>query len=234
MIGVIPAAGRGSRLGVTCKALYPYQDRFLIEYAIHRMMWEGIEEIVIIHHGDDIPNMLGSIYQMALSSPSSIMEERVAKLYYIEQEERKGIAHAVSLVSPAFPHEDMLVIFADVLYFGYDLNRMMEVFNKGDKSLFGVKHIENQNLLRESYGYNSSSIIEKPKEVDSLRPYLGLGIYMFKPNVYNFIKSTKPGLNDEIQITDTLDLMYRADHISPFELKGDYTNVNYMKDLPKL
>jgi len=234
MIGVIPAAGKGTRLGVPCKALYPYQNRFLIEYAIHRMMWEGIEEIVIIHHGDDIPEMLGSIYQMALSSPSSIMEERVAKLYYIEQKERKGIAHAVSLVAPEFPHEDMMVIFADVLYFGYDLNRMKESFDSSDKSLFGVKYVTNQNLLRESYGYDSERIVEKPEEVDSLRPYLGLGIYMFKPDAYNFINSTKPGLNDEIQITDTLDLMYKADKISPYELKGDYTNINYKKDLPKL
>mgnify|MGYP003135860127 FL=1 len=234
MIGVIPAAGKGTRLGVPCKALYPYQNRFLIEYAIHRMMWEGIEEIVIIHHGDDIPEMLGSIYQMALSSPSSIMEKRVAKLYYIEQKERKGIAHAVSLVGPEFPHEDMMVIFADVLYFGYDLKKMKASFDSSNKSLFGVKYVTNQNLLRESYGYDAERIVEKPEEVDSLRPYLGLGIYMFKPNVYNFIKTTEPGLNDEIQITDTLNLMYRADEISPYELKGDYTNINYKKDLPKL
>ena len=219
MIGVIPAAGKGSRLGVKCKALHIYQEKFLIEYAIDCMINEGLEEIVIIHHGDDIYKQLGTIYQMPSSNGNS-SSVRAAKLRYIEQEERKGIAHAVNLVKPIFPNENMLVMFSDILYSGNDLHQMKSMFYKNERNLFGVKHIDNKHLLRESYGYNSHGIFEKPQEVDFLKPHLGLGIYMFKPNVYSFIESTKPGLNDEIQITDTLDLMYKADQISPFVLKG--------------
>ena len=113
MIGVIPAAGAGSRLGQGVKSLVKLRGRHLIEYPIGNMRSLGIKEAIIIENEGAVSSVLGS-------------EVNGVQLSYVEQTERRGIAHAISLTEPNVGREDIFIILSDVVYVGGDIRDMKE------------------------------------------------------------------------------------------------------------
>jgi glucose-1-phosphate thymidylyltransferase len=231
MIGVIPAAGKGTRLGRGVKALMKLRGRHLIEYPIGNMKNMGIEEVIIVESGDSVSCVLGS-------------EVNGVQLSYVEQTEQKGIAHAISLTEPNVGREDIFIILGDVVYVGADLQGMKARFNwikEGNYVFYGIKRVSNQNLIKRSYGFElrlgctAIKIIEKPKKVKHLMPFIGLGIYVATHRLYRAIEMTAPSsLRDEVEITDTLNLMSQALRATGHILGGMYANINTSIDLEQV
>jgi len=222
MIGVIPAAGKGLRLGMGCKALVKYKGKPLIEYAMDNMVDIGIKKIIIICNGNEIERYYGNTYK------GSVVLE------YVQQKERKGIAHAI-LQAKAKIQEDMCIIFSDILFKG-DLFSMKRCFNKFKPSiLFGMKPIKDKNEIKKSYGITAgfpAKVVEKPENVNDFEPLLGLGIYMAAPRFLYWIEKTPTSLlRGEKEITDAIQLAYCAGEAGYWELKGDYKNINTKEDL---
>lgn len=231
MIGVIPAAGKGSRLGRGVKALVKLRGRHLIEYPIGNMRSMGIEEAIIIESGNSVSSVLGS-------------EVNGVQLSYVEQTERRGIAHAISLTEPNVGQEDIFIILGDVIYVGADLQGMKDRFNwikEGNYVFYGIKRVPNQNLIKQSYGFelrpgcSAIKIIEKPKKVKHLMPLIGLGIYVANHRLYRAIEMTALNtLRNEVEITDTLNLMSQALRATGHILGGMYANINTPIDLEQV
>jgi len=228
MIGVIPAAGEGKRLGQGVKPLVKLRGRHLIEYPLGNMRSMGIDEAVIIENGDSVSSVLGS-------------EVNGVSLSYVEQTERRGIAHAVSLTQPNVGREDVFIILSDVVYVGGDMGSMKDRFTwqkDGNYALYGIKRVLNQNLIKNSYGFETNpgktsvKIIEKPRKVKSLMPFIGLGIYVADHHIYGYIERTPVSeLRNEVEITDTLNLLSQDIRVSGHELRGMYANINTPTDL---
>ena len=47
-------------------------------------------------------------------------------------------------------------------------------------------------------------MVEKPSVEDAKSNLGALGAYVFKPEIFNAIKNTKPGYKDELQLTDSI------------------------------
>jgi dTDP-glucose pyrophosphorylase len=218
IIGIIPCAGAGTRLGMGIKSLIKYHEKYLIEYPLINMMQLGITKVIIIHNGPDIQNIFGNKWNDI-------------ELIYVEQIERKGIAHAISLCENITKNENIIVILGDIIYFG-DLNKMKNIFNNID-CLVGMKKITNKELIRDSYGVFGicNKFVEKPFKVNHLRPLLGLGIYIFSKEIYNAIRKTPSSSRGEIEITDTLNNFKDSNIIL---LDGFYKNINTQDDLEKI
>lgn len=231
MIGVIPAAGAGSRLGNGVKPLVKLRGRYLIEYPLGNMRSMGIDEVVIIEKGGAISSVLGS-------------EVNGVHLSYVEQTERKGIAHAISLTEPNVGRENIFIILSDVVYVGPDLQDMKNRFTwkrDGNYALYGIKRVSNQNLIKNSYGFETNPgrtairIIEKPRKVKKLMPFIGLGIYVADYHLYEYIEKTPVSkLRNEVEITDTLNLLAQDIRVSGHELRGMYANINTPTDLEQV
>lgn len=228
MIGVIPAAGAGKRLGRDVKPLIKLRGKHLIEYPLGNMRKMGIDEAVIIENGDAISRILGS-------------EANGIQLSYVEQTERRGIAHAISLTQPNVGKEDIFIILSDVVYVGDDIRDMKTRFTwkkDGNYALYAIKKVPNQNLIKTSYGFETNSmkiltkIIEKPRKVKHLMPFIGLGIYVADHHLYSYIEKTPVSkLRNEVEITDTLNLLAQDIRVSAHELRGMYANINTPIDL---
>jgi glucose-1-phosphate thymidylyltransferase len=119
-----------------------------------------------------------------------------------------GIAHAVGLCEEFIGQDPFIVYLGDNLL-QYGIKRYVEEFIKGDydayillkevedPTRFGVaKFDENGRLIR---------LIEKPKVPPSR--YALVGVYLFKPIVFDVIKCLKPSWRGELEITDALQLM---------------------------
>jgi len=231
MIGIIPAAGAGSRLGQGVKPLVKLRGRHLIEYSLGNMRSMGIDEAVIIENGNSISSVLGS-------------EVNGVSLSYVEQTERRGIAHAISLTEPNVGQENTFIILSDVVYVGRDIRDMKERFTwkkDGNYAFYGIKQVSNQNLIKNSYGFETNpgktviKIIEKPRKVKKLMPFIGLGIYVADHHIYKYIEKTPVSkLRNEVEITDTLNLLAQDIRVSGHELRGMYANINTPTDLEQV
>jgi len=114
-------------------------------------------------------------------------------------------------------------------------------FRDSQYCLFGMKPVMNKQAISKSYGFivrNTSSIlkiIEKPGDVKPLAPFLGLGIYTATKDVFRYIAKTPASkLRNEVEWTDTLNLMAGDLRAIGHILRGRYVNVNTPLDLEKI
>lgn len=217
MIGVIPCAGEGSRMGGKCKPLLKVKRTSIIEGILEHMKNAKCNKIYIIQNGKEIEKACGYDY---FETP----------IEYIQQENQTGLLDAIKLMANIKTKEPMLVILGDIVYDAYDISRMCEL---GDEmnvhhAIVAYKKINDKNEIKKSYGFTSSAerpvqIIEKPtdEDLEKLESWLGLGIWVLKPEAFLFMKA---GHFTEIFNKFPNDTLL-------FELEGTYHNINTEEDL---
>ena len=203
MRGIILHGGAGTRLRPLTfsgpKQLIPVANKPIAQYVLEDLRDSGIREIAII---------LGNIYPEKVVNHYGDGSRFGVKITYIHQGEPKGIAHAVGLCKEFVAGDDFVVYLGDNLiqhgikryldefqneeYDGYILLKEVE-----DPTRFGVAKFDDSGKLVD--------VIEKPKQPPS--NYAVIGIYFFKPVVFDVIKELKPSWRGEYEITDTIRLM---------------------------
>jgi len=203
MKGIILHGGAGTRLRPLTfsgpKQLIPVANKPISQYVLEDLRDSGIREIAII---------LGNIYPEKVVNHYGDGSGFGVKITYIHQGEPKGIAHAVGLCKEFVAGDDFIVYLGDNLiqngikkyldefqngeYDGYILLKEVE-----DPTRFGVAKFDDSGKLVD--------VIEKPKQPPS--NYAVIGIYFFKPVVFDVIKELKPSWRGEYEITDTIRLM---------------------------
>ena len=205
MKGVILHGGAGTRLRPLTfsgpKQLIPVANKPISQYVLEDLRDSGIRDIAII---------LGNVYPEKVINHYGDGSRFGVKITYIHQGEPKGIAHAVGLCKEFVAGDDFVVYLGDNLiqrgiekylnefqsgeYDGYILLKEVE-----DPTRFGVAKFDDSGRLVD--------VIEKPKQPPS--NYAVIGIYFFKPVVFDVIKELKPSWRGEYEITDTIRLMMK-------------------------
>jgi len=212
MIGIIVAAGKGTRIKNPVKSMLVYKGKRLIAYPLEVMKKSRISRVIIIQHGNLIEKAFGTFY-------------KGMSLEYVQQKQRRGIAHAIGLTKEKVGKEDVCVILGDIVYSG----NLLKMKSCHRECTVGFQSIKDRELIKKSFGVTKKGdFIEKPKKTENLKSLLGLGIYMFNSSIFDCIKKTKPGINNETQITDTLN---QFNKVKISKLPGKYINVNEMEDL---
>lgn len=199
--GLVLAAGEGSRLRPFTfsrpKHLIPLLGKPMIWYPINDLVSSGINDISIVagYFGDLIRGVLGDGSELG------------ARLTYIEQERRLGIAHAVHLaIEQGFINKPFVVYLGDNIL-SSSIKSYLKVFvEKGsdvyillcrvkDPSKFGIAVIKNGKLEK---------LIEKPREFIS--DMAVVGVYMFRdPDlVEKAYRTLKPSWRGEYEITELI------------------------------
>ena len=144
------------------------------------------------------------------------------KITYIEQDEPKGIAHAIRLCKNFVNNEKFLVFLGDNIIqksitdfsenfrnSNYDATVLLcEVDNP---SRFGIADVENGKITK---------ITEKPKNPTSNLAVTG--IYFLTPNIFDIIDELKPSWRNELEITDALDNLLKQNNNISYEKITDY------------
>ena len=234
MIGIIVAAGEGIRLGHVCKALVEISiptsvgktGLTMIDHVLNNMYTLGMSKIIIIVNGDEVEKVCGKEF-------SGI------PLVYVQQKERKGIAHAI-LQTEQFVNENMFIMFTDIIFDSdySELLNMTIAFDQSDLDmLFATKFVKNKTELCKSYGITySHQVIEKPdaEALYHMKSLLGLGLYMATPKLFDYIRNTPvTATRNEIELTKTIDIIPYAKKDN-FVLTGYYKNINTKEDLEEV
>jgi len=183
------------------------------EYCLKSIIETGITEIAIIIGGvgsDKVKEYYGNGEQFGV------------KISYIEQDEPKGIAHAIRLCKDFIRNEKFLVFLGDNII-QKSIVEFTERFKKSNfdstvllcevdnPSRFGIAEVKNEKIIK---------ILEKPKVPPSNLAVTG--IYLLTPKIFDVIDNLKPSWRNELEITDALDdLLKENDNIS-YEIITDY------------
>lgn len=233
MKGVIPAAGRGTRLEpITLaipKELLIVGDKAIIEYVVESMKAVGIIDISIIvgWRKHAILDYLGSGERLGV------------KLTYVVQDNRTGLAKAVLATEHLIGNEPFLVILGDNFFYPQTfLKEILEFHtaNKADATI-GVAEIEDttrHGIIKPGPDNRILDMVEKPQPHDAPSNLGILGVYILSPSIFDAIKKIKPGVNNEYQLTDAIKMLIDTGyHVYYTKIKGKHIDIGTMTDLKK-
>ena len=202
MKGIILHGGHGTRLRPLThtgpKQLLPIANKPMSQYGIESMINSGINEIIII---------IGGIGANKVREYYGDGEKFGAKFSYIEQDQPRGISHAISLCRDFIKNEKFLVFLGDNILKD-NIKNFVEEFKKSDAeasivlcevenpSRFGIADIKNGEIKK---------IIEKP-EVPPTNLAV-IGVYLLTPKIFDIIDRLKPSWRNELEITDALQML---------------------------
>lgn len=226
MKAVILAAGEGTRLRPLThtgqKHLLPLAGEPIIHYGIKKLKDIGLKEIGIVvgYRAEDIKTTLKDGRHLGV------------KINYILQPEQKGIAHALKFAEKYLSDDKFMVYLGDNLL-KQDLRCFVEKFEKEDidafillskvrnPERFGVAVLEGNRVVK---------LVEKPKE--PISDLALIGIYFFKPIIFEAIKHIKPSWRNELEITDAIQwLIDNGYHVKAETVEGWWADTGTDIDL---
>lgn len=229
---VVLAAGSGKRLGylgyLLPKTLFPIYDRPIIHHILNLLEKTGIENVFIVvkYHKE-------KIFEYFKNIDNSIN----INIKFIIQKELNGTANAIALTKKYNGRNNFLTILGDEYFTHEDLNPMFELFYKTNSIAIEAAIKENNiESLKQTCCANLAEdgkiieIIEKPQE-PKFR-YRGCGIYLFKPEVFEYIKNTKEDhVRKEKDITTVINNVAKNNKAYAYLLDGFHININNYEEL---
>ena len=197
--GLILSGGAGTRLRpithTSAKQLVPVANKPVLFYGVEALVDAGVTEIVIV-----IAPETGAEIREAVGDGSAFG----AEITFVEQDEPRGLAHAVLTA------EDALGGSPFVMYLGDNLLRdgiagLVETFRGGDHDAlilltevsdpwhYGVAELEGDRVVR---------LVEKPEKPPSNMALVG--VYLFGPHIFDAARAIEPSGRGELEITDAI------------------------------
>ncbi|MDQ6421778.1 UTP--glucose-1-phosphate uridylyltransferase [Paenibacillus sp. LHD-117] len=250
---IIPAAGYGIRnLPVTKsipKEMFPINGRPTIDYIVEEAILAGIEEILIVlsRNKNDIMNYFDRSIELECFLESRDKEHLIPSitppkinLQYIRQHEALGLGHAVMLGEAFAGKEPVAVLLPDQVSLQRKsmLLPLIKSYEQYQRSVLGLQRVKPE--LLSSYGvvsakelnsrlYSIQSIVEKPKH-NPPSDLAIMGRYILKPDVFKWLKETKPGIGDEIQLTDALSKLCKTSGIVGYQYTTRWYDTSIEED----
>lgn len=232
---VIPCGGIGTRFMPITKAvakeMLPIIDRPVLDYIVDEIVSAGIEEILlIISPSKDIIKKYYSqdeeLVNLMLSSGKNELAKMIkdistkAKISYAVQQVPKGSGDAVLLAENFANGEPFALLLGDDIIYNEKspaIAQLCKVYEKYEKTVLGVQRRQVPDILKygvinplrqeEESVYSIKGILEKPQEKDLTSDLACLGRYVISPKIFDVLKETPIGKNNELQLTDGLNIL---------------------------
>ena len=244
---LFPAAGYGTRFLPATKAMpkemLPIVTKPLIQYGVEEAMDAGITEIGIvtgrgkraIEDHFDISHELeqeiaGSDKEELLNSTREIIDR--CTFSYTRQVEMKGLGHAILVGETLIGREPFAVVLADdycVTEGDGVLTQMVKLYEKYQCSIVAIEEVPMDEIHK--YGviagdleadgvYRVHNMVEKPAPENAPSNLAIIGRYILSPDIFDVIRSTPPGKNGEMQITDALQIQAQQGNVIGYRFQG--------------
>ncbi len=227
MKGLILSGGKGTRLRpltyTRAKQLIPVANKPVLIRVVETICEAGIDEIGIIvgQNGAEIREAVGDGDKWGVH------------ITYIEQDQPRGLAHAVKIAQPFIGDEPFVMFLGDNVIQGgisglirdfanHDWNCQIVLKAVDDPSSFGVAKLRSDNSIEE--------LIEKPKNPPSNLALIG--IYMFDKHIFEAASAIPPSWRNEYEITDAIQWLIRNGHVvQPHIHEGWWIDTGKQKDM---
>lgn len=225
--GVVLAGGSGTRLFpltlVTNKHLLPVHDRPMIYYPLHTLTEMGVAQAMVVVGGRSV----GDILEL-LHDGSDIGLE----LTYRYQRGALGIAHAIGLAQGFAETDPIAIVLGDNIIRG-SLRAFADEFMAGtamagavlkrvpDPERFGVAELDAAGRV--------VHFEEKPAHPKS--DLIPIGVYLFRPAVFDALQTLRPSARGEFEITDLLNYFIDRGQLVSHELTGEWMDAGTIESL---
>ena len=187
MKGIILHGGHGTRLRPLThtgpKQLLPIANKPMSQYCLESIKETGITDIAII---------IGGVGSNKVREYYGNGEKFGVNITYIEQDQPKGIAHAIRLCKDFIQNEKFLVFLGDNIiqksivefvknFEDSDYDSTILLCEVDNPSRFGIAEIDNEKI---------KNIIEKPKNPPSNLAVTG--IYLLTEKIFDIIDNLNP------------------------------------------
>lgn len=225
MKGVIPAAGKGTRMepftNAYPKELLPVGEKAVIHHAIEDMKEAGIDDICIVvgwkQHA--IMDYLGS------------GEELGVQLTYVVQDERDGLAGAVKAAEHYVKDESFAVVLGDNYVDDKAALKDLISFHEAEGfdatiGTFRPEDVTSYGVLETGEGNKVKGMVEKPSEDEAPSNIAISGMYVFEPDIFSSIEEVDRDEEGEYQLTDAIDILrQRNDSVGYKDIIGTRIDV---------
>jgi len=248
---VIPVAGWGTRsLPATKnvpKEILPVFRKPSIPYIVEEAIASGLSDVVFVNNQNKRIIEDHFDYNLALEQllerkgQTDLLAEvrkvaMMANIIVVRQKEQLGLGHAVLCAREVVKDEPFAVMVGDDLMFNRDpgINQLLEVWKNERMPVVGVMEVPRDKVSK--YGiidaeefapglYRIRGVKEKP-DMESAPSRLALvGRYVLTPEVFDHLEGVKPDKTGEIQLTDALQSMARANRLLAVKLRGQRFDV---------
>jgi len=257
---VIPAAGFGTRFLPITKAqpkeMIPIVDTPVIQYVVEEAVESGITDILLIigrgkraveEHFDrsfELENILAEKKMMAeLASIQRIT--KMANIHFVWQKEMLGLGDAINHARYHINNEPFAVLLGDTIVrtSGKPVTRqLMEVAEKYNSSVVALEEVLPELVSRygimdgtliEENVLMAKSFVEKPSIGNAPSNLAIASRYIFTPDIFKYLDKTKPGKNNEIQITDAMSLLLQDHKMYGLKFDGKRYDIGNKLDFIK-
>ncbi|PWU13650.1 MAG: UTP--glucose-1-phosphate uridylyltransferase [Bdellovibrio sp.] len=233
---IIPAAGLGTRFlpatKTVPKEMLTIVDAPIILYVVEEAVEAGIEDIILIQGRGKtaIEDFFDTSYELEdklLRDGKSQLLERVsrvrdrANIISIRQKQPNGLGHAVLCGYPIVGDQAFAVLLGDEIMIAETpeqntTRRLSQVYSEHQASCVAVMEVEAEDVSK--YGvadvipmgvglFEVRGFVEKPKPEKFPSRWALPGRYVFDGKIFSYLKNAKTGINGEIQLTDSMNLM---------------------------
>lgn len=245
---VIPAAGFGTRFLPASKAqpkeMLPIVDTPTIQYVVEEVEKAGISDILMIigkakraieEHFDRNFELEAELAEknrhQELNDIRRISE--IANIFFIYQKELNGLGDAVNYARSHVGQEPFVVLLGDTIIDtdnGQSITaEMIRVYEQYQAPVVLLEEVDPKKVSRygivggtmiDSQIVEINQLVEKPA-VDQAPSNLAVaGRYILTPDIFECIDQTPRGKNDEIQLTDAMQLLLKRRRFYGLKLKG--------------
>lgn len=234
---VIPAAGFGTRFLPATKSqpkeMLPILDKPTIQYVVEEAVASGITDILMIigkgkraieeHFDRNIELEMQLIEKNKDEELKAIREiTALANIHFVWQREMNGLGDAIRYARNHVNNEPFAILLGDTLLESYNnipvTRQLMDVYNRYQESVVALESVDPSLVSRygmiggheiEGNVFLINKFIEKPDIGKSPSNLAIASRYIFTPEIFDYLEKVKPGKNDEIQLTDAMQMMLK-------------------------
>lgn len=245
---VIPAAGFGTRMLPASKSvpkeMLPIYDKPTLHHIVKEVVDSGITDILIIISKDkgSIEDYFDVNFELEyeLNKKSSEISREIhelskmANIYTIRQKKKNGLGDAIKYAESYVGGEPFAILLGDdIIYNTSDeipcIKQMVDIYEKKESPVLGVQEVSWDDV--DKYGIVNGvktsdriteveSLVEKPSREEATTNLAILGRYIVTPDIFPILHETKPGKNNEIQLTDALNKLAEKRKMIAYDFIG--------------
>ncbi|MDU3125511.1 MAG: UTP--glucose-1-phosphate uridylyltransferase GalU [Finegoldia magna] len=245
---VIPAAGFGTRMLPASKSvpkeMLPIYDKPTLHHIVKEVVDSGITDILIIISKDkgSIEDYFDVNFELEFElnkKSSEISREihelsKMANIYTIRQKKKNGLGDAIKYAESFVGDEPFAILLGDdIIYNTSDelpcIKQMADIYEKEETPVLGVQEVSWDDV--DKYGIVNGvktsdriteveSLVEKPSREEATTNLAILGRYIVTPDIFPILHETKPGKNNEIQLTDALNKLAEKRKMIAYDFIG--------------
>ncbi len=204
MKAIVPAAGKGTRMGKLSeqlpKPLAPIANTPMIGHVLAGLRGAGVQEaaVVVGYMADKIRAYVGDGSRFGL------------RVDYIEQKVINGTGAVALLCRDFIGDSPFVMAFADIIVHpDFYLSFTRRLLDRDCVALMAVRVVDDPWQGAAVYADEElrvSKVIEKPKPGTSTTHYDSAGLFAFRPDIFDQLERLQPSERGEYELTQAIDM----------------------------